>query len=143
MSDKPKQCGDCQHWHQNPTDPNNLASGRSPNRQGQCREGPPHLTMIPVGNGIASLVGYPGPLVETFTACDRWSQRLPTFDVGEEVLCTKPGSWIDGRTGIIVELTPDRKVAAMYDRCVGYPVQLDEGEFTFIEPQYLERVDSK
>ena len=63
----PKFCGSCHHWKARPIDPNNLGAVR----QGECREGPPSLTIVFAPNGQQlQISGYPG-LPVTFPACDR------------------------------------------------------------------------
>lgn len=64
-------CGNCRHWKRKPPDPNDLTS-----RNGECREGPPSMTILPASNGgKAMLVGYL-TLPANFEACDRFAERV-------------------------------------------------------------------
>ena len=63
---QPLTCRTCRHWYGGPKDPNNIGAPQP----GECREGPPHLTMIQIQGGFAQISAYPNP-GENFSACDR------------------------------------------------------------------------
>jgi hypothetical protein len=63
-----KFCGTCKHFHRNADDL----------KRGQCREGPPHATTIPLDQAAKTqlvLSSYPN-LPEDFPACDRHRPKL-------------------------------------------------------------------
>lgn len=63
-------CGQCKHWKRT-HDPNDLRA-----ENGECREGPPSMTILPASNGgKAMLVGYL-TLPAKFEACDRFAERV-------------------------------------------------------------------
>lgn len=68
----PLTCGTCRHWIKKPT--NALQLGAE--AQGDCMEGPPHLTMLPgPGGQQLALSGYP-LLQASFPACHRHVGRV-------------------------------------------------------------------
>lgn len=68
----PKTCGQCRHYHLLPRPRMvNGATDMSQPQQGECREGPPHLTIHLHQGQQLMLAGYPQLPVE-FVACDRF-----------------------------------------------------------------------
>ena len=78
-SDEPlpeRCCGKCEHWHELPPDPTNLGAHR-----GECREGPPTMTMIPNGQGgIMTVVGYAQP-PQHLAPCSRYKPVLTVEEI--------------------------------------------------------------
>lgn len=67
-------CGFCRHYHllPRPRDASGAVDMSQP-QQGECREGPPHLTSLPTPQGQMQLCGYP-PLPANFPACGRFEE---------------------------------------------------------------------
>lgn len=64
---KGKTCDSCIHWKPQPVNVADLGA----KREGQCREGPPDLTILPNGaGGFTQIFAYP-QLPQDFAACDR------------------------------------------------------------------------
>ncbi|MGH7261618.1 MAG: hypothetical protein ACREI9_13230 [Nitrospiraceae bacterium] len=61
-------CGTCGHWHPVPAAVEILGK-----KNGECREGPPQIAMVPnQGTGeLVTVVTYP-ITAENFPACARW-----------------------------------------------------------------------
>lgn len=68
-----RTCGNCRHWFKIPQDPMNLDPKSI---RGQCREGPPHMTLValPGPNGqpvLHPFADYPA-LPPTYAACSKF-----------------------------------------------------------------------
>lgn len=73
----PKTCGDCAHFHR-VIDPSNIRD-----QKGECREGPPSLTMLPANTGaMMQLCGYPTVAVG-FPACSRHRVKVAELVLSE------------------------------------------------------------
>lgn len=72
-----KICGTCLHWYDQGGDPNALGDPH----KGQCREGPPDATSLPMpmqgpdGRQTMMILSNYRSLPATFPACDRHAQR--------------------------------------------------------------------
>lgn len=66
-----KTCETCRHWHK-VIDPSNIRDSK-----GQCREGPPSLTMLPTNQpgAMMQLCGYP-ETPANFPACGRHTAKM-------------------------------------------------------------------
>ena len=58
------------------------------------------------------------------------------FQPGDRVACRLPGSWVDGKEGVIVQLS-----VRSSDGVWGHMIQVDRG-VTVVEPECLERAES-
>lgn len=70
----PTVCGGCRHWRAQPQNPMQLA--KEDDRNGECRQGPPHVTVIfaQTGQGVAAAgqaAQYP-VLPRKFPACSKY-----------------------------------------------------------------------
>ena len=79
---EPKTCSTCRHWFKMPPPPAQrgpaLLTGQAQPEMGQCREGPPHLTILPNGVQVSD---YP-PVSAGFPACGHYA---PVLANGERV----------------------------------------------------------
>lgn len=82
MTDAPKVCGTCRHWHRNKPSAVDLAPVN-----GECREGPPATTIVigQQGGQIVPLgqMSQYGQLHRDFPACSRHSPVAPALSLTE------------------------------------------------------------
>lgn len=74
----PRQCGNCKHWHRQPTTANTLGQPA----QGECRFGPPTPTAIPQPQGLVIVCNYPN-LPEGFRACGQYATKFHLAEIHE------------------------------------------------------------
>lgn len=71
-----QRCGNCRHWHRI-VNPANLAE-----RNGECRQGPPSVTVLPGPQGQMFLTAY-SRMHDQFPACSKIELRVPVGVNGE------------------------------------------------------------
>jgi hypothetical protein len=64
-------CADCRHFYPGSRDPGNLVE----EPRGECRQGPPQLTLLPGPQGVLQLVGYPAFKSSEVRSCDQFAPR--------------------------------------------------------------------
>lgn len=71
-------CSQCRHWcEMPPPQPGLLLNREKPPRMGQCREGPPQMTMVQTQQGMVQVVDYP-VLPQQFPACGHFAATPPS-----------------------------------------------------------------